>query len=226
MPISLVVFDIAATTVEDGDAVNVCIRDALHAAGLSATRDQVNKVMGLPKPDAIAMLIQQTSSGDPPPHQVRLIHDDFVARSIDYYRHNEMVREVPGATSVFQALKRAGIKIALDTGFNRAITDVILARLGWNDSGLIDASISSDEVARGRPFPDMIHSLMRQCDVHDPTAVAKVGDTPADLQEGKSAGCGLIVGVTEGTHTREELESYPHSHLVNTIRDVPALLGL
>ncbi len=103
---------------------------------------------------------------------------------------------------------------------------MILARVGWRESGLIDAVIASDEVARGRPFPDMIWALMVRCGVSNPGEVAKVGDTPVDLQEGDRAGCGLVVGVTGGTHTRNVLEAYPHTHLVETIRDLPALLGL
>jgi phosphonatase-like hydrolase len=226
MAIALVVFDIAGTTVEDADSVSVCIRAALAAAGVSATREQVNKVMGLPKPDAIASLVEQAKRFDLGPFQVRSIHDDFVARSIAHYRDDPEVREVANATVVFRMLKRAGMKVALDTGFSRAITEVILARLGWNDAGLIDASICSDEVARGRPFPDMIQALMSRCGVHDPRDVAKVGDTPVDLQEGHNAGCELIVGVTSGTHTRQELEAHPHSHLLATIHDLPPLLGL
>jgi phosphoglycolate phosphatase-like HAD superfamily hydrolase len=58
----------------------------------------------------------------------------------------------------------------------------------------------------------------------DSRRTAKVGDTPADLQEGQNAGCGLIVGVTQGTHTRQQLEPYPHSFLINTIADLPALI--
>ena len=58
-----------------------------------------------------------------------------------------------------------------------------------------------------------------------PAHVAKVGDTPADLEEGHNAGCGLVVGVVGGTHTREQLEPYPHTHLIETIADFPALLA-
>jgi phosphonatase-like hydrolase len=224
--ISLVVFDIAGTTVEDADSVNVCVRAALAAAGISATREEVNSVMGLPKPEAIAKLVERAGRTDFDPARIGSIHDDFVARSIQHYRHGPGAREVPGATLVFQILKRAGIRIALDTGFSRPITHVILERVGWSESRLIDASICSDEVARGRPYPDMIRELMRRCGVDDPLRVAKVGDTPADLQEGRNAGCALVVGVTGGTHTRRELESYPHTHLVDTIREVPGLLGL
>jgi phosphoglycolate phosphatase-like HAD superfamily hydrolase len=98
--------------------------------------------------------------------------------------------------------------------------------VGWSDTHLIDATVCSDEVARGRPHTDMIRQLMLRCGVTDPLCVAKVGDTPADLQEGFNAGCRWVVGVTGGTHTRLELESHPHTHLVDTIRDIPGLLGL
>ncbi len=226
MEIALVVFDIAGTTVDDGDSVNVCVRGALAAAGILATREQVNNVMGLPKPEAIAKLVERAGQGGLHPARIRAIHDDFVARSIEYYQHGPGAHEVNGATLVFQMLKRAGIRIALNTGFSRAITQVILERVGWSDTPLIDASVCSDEVARGRPYPDMICELMLRCGVTDPLRVAKVGDTPADLQEGRNAGCGLVVGVTGGTHTRRELEPYPHTHLVDTVRDVPGLLGL
>ena len=133
------------------------------------------------------------------------------------------VREVAGAAELFDRLRSEGIRVALNTGFNRAITDVILGRLGWRER--IDASIASDEVARGRPHPDMIRELMRRFDVANPSHVAKVGDTPVDLEEGRNAGCGLIVGVTCGTHTRAELGALPHTHLIEDIRQLPDILG-
>ena len=131
-----------------------------------------------------------------------------------------------GATRVFEALQKSGIKVALDTGFNRAITRVILDRLGWTESPLIDATICSDEVRQGRPHPDMIFALMARLGIDDARRVAKVGDTPADLQEGEHAGCGLVVGVTSGTHGRHELSPFHHSQLIESIADFPGLLGL
>ena len=65
---------------------------------------------------------------------------------------------------------------------------------------------------------------MNRFGITDPANVAKVGDTPADLLEGKNAGCGLIVGVTEGTHTRAQLEPHPHTHLIGSVRDLPGIL--
>ena len=116
--------------------------------------------------------------------------------------------------------------MALNTGFDRSITRVILDRLGWSPSRLIDAVVSSDEVPRGRPHPDMIFSIMAQLGVADAKRVAKVGDTPADLHEGRNAGCGLIVGVTRGTHSRDELQPHPHTHLIETVAELPGILGI
>lgn len=224
--IDLVVFDMAGTTVHDDDSVNRSVRAALAAAGLIVTPDQVNAVMGIPKPEAIRILVEGSPMREKLSSQIGAIHRDFVARSIAFYRDDPSVREVPGAQCVFELLKRAGIRVALDTGFDRAITDVILGRLGWAESPLIDATICSDEVDRGRPHPDMIFALMHRLSIADALRVAKVGDTPADLEEGSRAGCGLVVGVTGGTHTRAQLECCPHTCLIETITELPAMLGL
>jgi phosphonatase-like hydrolase len=190
------------------------------------TAAAVNAVMGLPKPEAISLLVQRHGRAAALSDRLDAIHRDFVNRSIAFYQNDPSVREVAGTTLVFQTLKRGGIRVALDTGFNRAITQVILDRMDWSGHHLIDASVCSDEVARGRPYPDMIHELMSRLQVADARCVAKVGDTPADLEEGSHAGCGLVIGVTRGTHTREQLERFPHTHLVESIADLPGLLGI
>jgi phosphonatase-like hydrolase len=156
--------------------------------------------------------------------QVSKVFRDFVGRMSAFYASDPSVVEMPGATDTFRALRRAGVGVALDTGFSRDIVEVLLARLGWLREGLIDASVTSDEVARGRPHPDMIHSLMKKLGVAEASRVAKVGDTPSDLEEGANAGCGLIVGFTGGTHTREQLAARPHTHLVDVLADLPNLV--
>lgn len=226
MRIDLVVFDLAGTTVRDDDSVNRCLRDALAAAGLTVTVEAVNKVMGLPKPETIRILIERSPLHAALQDRVGAIHADFVARMLRFYQEDPSVQEISGTGEAFAALKRAGIKVAVDTGFSRDIVDALLGRLGWMERGLVDASAASDEVPRGRPHPDMIRRLMAQLGIEDPETVAKVGDTPADLQEGHNAGCGLVIGVTEGTHTREQLAPFPHMHLIGSVADLPELLGI
>ena len=55
---ALVIFDMAGTTVHDGDLVNDCLRIALSRDDAIVTRDDVNRVMGIAKPLAIRMLLE------------------------------------------------------------------------------------------------------------------------------------------------------------------------
>jgi phosphonatase-like hydrolase len=225
MNIDLVVFDMAGTTVNDEDGVNRCVRAALAEVGLVVTPEAVNEVMGIPKPLALRHLME---NGGRQELVSRLddIHADFVVRMIQFYQTDSSVREIAGASDTFRRLHRAGMKVALDTGFSRDIAGVILERLGWNDRTLVDITVTSDEVPRGRPHPDMIVKAMRDLGITDARRVAKVGDTPSDLQEGTAAGCGLVIGVTEGSHTAIQLEPFEHTHLIGTVAELPKLLGI
>ena len=84
-------------------------------------------------------------------------------------------------------MKERKLKVAIDTGFDCQITNSILQRLGWVQNNLIDVSVTSDEVPRGRPYPDLIFKAMELTHVTDSKCVTKVGDTTSDLLEGNSA---------------------------------------
>lgn len=225
MSIRLVVFDMAGTTIRDDDAVNRCLREALQAGGVEVSRDEVNRVMGIPKPAAIAALlaIGRVAGGDVPPEVIADLHAEFLRRMLDFYHGDPSVAPMPGVQDCFERLRRCGVRLALDTGFSRDIVDVILRRLGWDATGFLDATVASDEVPRGRPHPDLIFEAMRRTGVSSARSVAKVGDTPSDLQEGTAAGCGLVIGVTNGTHTRTQLLPHPHTHLIGSLHELPAL---
>lgn len=223
---TLVVFDMAGTTVfDDGGVVARCLVSALASGGFSITHPAALALMGIPKPEAIDFLLKPFVV-DPEERQTLIpdLHDEFLIQMLRYYREDPAVRSIEGVEETFAKLRAASIKVALDTGFSREIVDVILDRLNWHDK--IDASIASDEVAQGRPYPDMIYRLMAQLDITEAITVAKVGDTPVDLQQGEAACCGWVIGVTEGSHTREQLEPYPHTHLIPTVASLPEVLGV
>src|SRR5262245_10586019 len=106
--IELVVFDLAGTTVYDGDAVSDSFRAALAAAGVKADPARVNAVMGLPKPQAIRRLLADAGR-QLPEEEVAAIHEDFVQRMRHHYATDPSVREIPGAAEAFAALRRAGV---------------------------------------------------------------------------------------------------------------------
>jgi phosphonatase-like hydrolase len=148
----------------------------------------------------------------------------FVKEMIAFYQTDPSVGEKEGVSRTFETLKSRNMKVMVDTGFDRQIADALIARLGWQEQKLIDGSVTSDEVLRGRPFPDLIYKAMGLTHTKDPRRVAKVGDTASDLREGSSAGCGWVIGVTTGAFTRTELLQEEHTHLVENVDEILEIL--
>jgi len=219
MAIKLVVFDMAGTTVADNDNVAETLQAALRGFNCRVSIDEVNKVMGLPKPVAIKALLQQR--GEAPDNTlVTDVYALFEEMMIHYYRTNDMVNEQDGASEVFMRLKENGIKIGIDTGFSRKVADAIINRLGWNERNLVDVSVTSDEVENGRPHPDMIFKAMSLMDITNASEVAKVGDTISDILEGSAAGCKYVIGIAGKANTAAELATGAHTHTITNIREV------
>lgn len=55
--------------------------------------------------------------------------------------------------------------------------------------------------------------------------VLAVGDTPLDLQAGTNAGLRAVVGVLSGASTAENLRREPHTHILPSVANLPALLA-
>jgi phosphonatase-like hydrolase len=221
MAIKLVVFDMAGTTVEDKDNVHEALIKGFELNNYKITRDDANSVMGIPKPVAIRTLLEQKFDlKEKTGELVSKIHTDFVHQMITFYKNDPSVKSKRNAEETFKALHEKGIKVGIDTGFSRDIADAIFDRLKWRENNLIDLTVTSDEVNNGRPFPDMIYKAMHDMNIKTADEVAKVGDTVSDLQEGTSAGCKYVIGITTGAFTRAALEPEKHTHLVDDLLEV------
>ncbi len=218
MKIELVVFDVAGTTVHDGGAVAEALHRAVSDFGVSATPEEIDRVMGLAKPIALAALLGARAGAA---GAVERAHEAFTHYMLDHYLRAPSVRPIEGAEATFLALREMGVKTALDTGFGRKILDAVLLRLGWDD--VVDATVASDEVPEGRPAPFMIRRAMDLVGVVDPRQVAKVGDTAADIREGASAGCGIIAGVLTGTGSPGVLSAAGATHVLPSVAVLPRL---
>jgi phosphoglycolate phosphatase len=217
MPIPrLVVFDMAGTTVEDGGQVPAAFTASLAAHGIAITPDQVSKVRGASKRQAIRSLV----GDDERATQIyAAFQQDLAAR----YR-TDGVKAITGAADAFAALRARSIKVALTTGFDRDITTLLVAALAWQSA--VDTVVCGDDVTQGRPAPDLIHRAMANAGVTDPSQVATVGDTALDLEAGAAAGVGWNVGVLSGAHGRDALERSPHTHILGSVADLRPLWRL
>ena len=224
---SLVVFDMAGTTVRDkGDVANAFMR-AFQQFEIEVPEEEVNKVMGWRKIDAIQLLLSKYHPVKEKINQVLVdqIHDLFIDNMVTFYEQDEELQPMQDAEELFTSLKEKKLKVALNTGFTRRITDVILKKLQWDNSNLIDYVIASDEVPEGRPYPFMIQQLMQNSGITNAAQVVKVGDTEVDVQEGRNAGCGLVVSVTTGAYKREQLQGYQPDHIIDSLSELPALMA-
>lgn len=225
MAFQLAVFDMAGTTVSDSDLVVEALIDSLKAGGFTAAPAAARALMGYPKPEAIRRLLGCTEAAAEAT-LVDELHRDFVRRMIERYRESATVAPMPQSEACFATLRQRRIKVALDTAFSRDIAQVIVERFGWLRNGTIDDLIATDEVAAGRPHPDMIRALMSRQGVADPRSVVKVGDTEVDVREGRNAGAGLVVAVTTGAYDRATLSACRPDYVIDGLAELPPLLNL
>ena len=232
-PLKLMVLDMAGTTVRDQHEVEACFAQVAAATGLHATAERILAVQGQAKRFVFETLWREQLRAATPPAEL-MSHVDYSYQMfrtvLEAHYRTQAVVPTQGCLELFAYLKSQGIHIALTTGFYREVTDLILHRLSWdagldsqhrgNAHSIIDLSISSDEVATGRPAPLMIQKAMQTFGITDPQQVCNVGDTPSDLASGRRAGCGRSLGVTNGTHSRQQLAQCPNDGLFASLTDL------
>jgi phosphonatase-like hydrolase len=216
---SLVILDMAGTTVEDRGQVPTAFAETLAANGIVIGADEITRVRGASKRLAIRNLLPPTAQ-----QAADRIYSEFRHHLADAYTTGG-VRCVPGADRVIADLRARGIKVALTTGFDRDIATLLLSSLGWTRN-TVDAVVCGDDVDHGRPAPDMILLAMKLTGVSEADQVANVGDTVLDLESAARAGVKWNVGVLSGAHRREELKRAPHTHIVASVASLDDVLAL
>lgn len=220
-PIRLAALDMAGTTVADDGAVEEAFQSALDAVGLTAgdlmddPQAYIRRTMGQSK---ITVFTEVLRGDRHRAEQANLAFEAAFDQAVD----RGEVSAMPGAESTLAALRNAGIRTCLTTGFSPATRDRIIAALGWE--GTVDLTLSPVDAGRGRPWPDLILTAVLRLRIDDVAEVAVVGDTASDLLAGTRSGASMVVGVLSGAHSREELAAAPHTHLIDSVADLPALL--
>lgn len=216
MPIELFIFDIAGTTVRDDGFVHRAFLATAGEIGLRPDDGWVRSKMGVHKQQVLEELLRmnERNTADAPALARRF--EEHIALQL----RQSPPQPLPGVPECLAALDRASVRIAFNTGFSAATTRPLLAALGWAER----TWVSSDQVARGRPAPDMILESMRRTGISDASRVGIAGDTPSDLLAGTAANCRLVIGVGHGTHTLDQLAPHPHTHLLPDLSRVPELV--
>jgi len=222
--VDLVVLDIAGTSVQEGGAVYLALREAVEAAGGRPDAGDLATWMGADKREAITALLCCGVPGTdvPPADRVETIYTDFRDRLLDAYRQRPPV-PVTGVPETITTLRRHGVRVALTTGFSRDVTDPLLERLGWDD-GFVDAVVTVEDVPAGRPMPYLVFRAMERTGTADVRRVLVAGDTTRDLEAGTNAGAGFVVGVLTGGHDHRTLGAQRHTHLLDSAARITELV--
>lgn len=218
--IQLVVFDMAGTTVNEQNVVYKTVHKAILRAGFQVSLDSVLLIAaGKEKFEAICNVLEHIGGGSLSLQTARAIHRDFEAMLDDAYDALTPL-PMPGVERVFTTLRLRDIKIVLNTGYKRPVAEGLLQKLYWKEGRTFDLLVTADDVNMSRPHPDMIYAAMKHFGIVYAEHVAKIGDSIADIEEGKNAGCRIAAGITTGAQTAEQLQTAQPTHIFNALEEL------
>lgn len=114
---------------------------------------------------------------------------------------------IPGALDLVACLRRAGVRIGSTTGYSSEVMRSVVeasARAGYS----ADCVVTPRAGVAGRPAPWMMHECARELGVYPMSAIVKIGDTPADMEEARNAGAWAIGLAMSGNECGLGLEDY------------------
>lgn len=253
-PIQLVACDLAGTTVDFGSCAPAGVFVDLFARhGIAVSDADARGPMGTAKRDHIAAVVAlphvaeawRTAHGgqNATESDIDALYAEFIPLQLESLpAFNDLV---PGTLEAVAVLRAGGIKVAATTGYNTAMTDVVMA--GARSQGFVpDAVVCASEVSAGRPAPWMIFRAMEKTGVWPPSAVVAVGDTIADVEAARNAGAwavgvaatGNMLGLSRAAHdalnpsdravrlvkARETMLAAGAHAVIDGIGDLPAVL--
>jgi len=198
--INAIILDWAGTTIDYGcfAPVNAFIA-AFDSFGIKVGIEETRAPMGLAKRKHIEVMFQNMGL-------------QYTQADVDeiYRRFEPALFEVlsthtdplPGVVEAVENIRKMGVVIGSTTGYTKAMMDVVVPAAkekGYTPDCLV---CPEDADGIGRPAPYMLWRNLEKLKVPSIRGVLKIGDTEADIQEGKNAGC-LSIGVLMGSSMLE-----------------------
>ncbi len=208
----------AGTTVDEENVVYKTVQKAINEHGIDVNLNTVLAFgAGKEKHQAIKDVLSFLKSDKL--SESEIIFKNFKKMLSDAYKNLD-VKPVKGVEQVMLNLREKGIKVVLNTGYNRDIATSLLDKLEWDKGVHFDMLITASDVKNGRPHPEMIEKAMQKFGIENPANVLKAGDSTVDIEEGKNANCGVTIGVLSGAQTREQLETIKPTYILNSLKDL------
>ena len=215
----MIVCDMAGTIIKENNIVYKTLYEVIKSFNTSLLQEDINKFKGFNKLEVIDHFVNKQAL---PLRETRLLikqsNNKFNSLLKENYSLDKNVKLIhPHLPNLLNTLRDNDKKIALNTGYNKEIQNILIDKFSLNKC--IDDYISSEEVKVGRPYPYMIYNLMERNNIKNINQVIKIGDTPVDILEGQNAGC-FTIGVLSGASTYEELNASSPNIIINDIMDI------
>ncbi len=200
-----VVFDWAGTTVDYGSlAPAAAMKETFEEYRITVTDEQIRRTMGLEKKEHTRTILQLPEIQEQWKVIYGVVPDEEILNTV-YTRLEPLLVEivghyadpVPGTIDLLAELRRRGIKVGSTTGYTSPVMERLVpeARKRGFDP---DAVVNSSQVPAGRPAPWMCFLNARKLDVYPMRQMIKIGDTAADILEGRNAGMWTVGVVRSG----------------------------
>jgi len=209
------VLDWAGTTVDFGSLAPARTLQRLFSRlHITLTEQETRHGMGLPKKEHIRGILSLPSVCDawrelhdriPTDADVNEIYATFIPLQFSCLEEYSSV--IPGVPEIVERIRMSGLKIGSTTGYTRAMLDVVVDKSG-KEGYSPDCSLTPEEVGAGRPHPFMMYECAVRLQVYPLAAIAKIGDTPADVHEGLNAGAWSIGVAGTGNMVGLSLEEF------------------
>lgn len=231
----LACIDLEGTCISDIGITENCFVKACQETGIELPEGKEKSIHGL-DPETVIQALWRDKLGDDHvafPHRVKQTFDAWKAH-MEKSLQAENINLTPGCEEAIAFLHSHGIKVAILSGLDRWLSDIILEKLGWLDAldfnymgkegSKIHLSVCREDVDKGRPAPDLILYAMDMFDVMDPEYVINIGDTTGDLRSARKAQVGLSLAVTNGNQEEEKLEKVDNHGLLESLLELPSFL--
>jgi HAD superfamily hydrolase (TIGR01509 family) len=139
-------------------------------------------MMGMSSPEWSAYMHDEIGLADPP----EAINDEVVRRMLERYR--ERLPLIPGAVDAVRRLAPE-FRLGVASSSNRPLIETVLEQAGIAD--LFEAVVSSEEVAGGKPAPDVYLEAAKRLGV-EPGHAAAIEDSSNGIRAAHAAGMRVI----------------------------------
>ncbi len=182
MAVRAVIFDLDGVLVDSESVWDQARRGVVADNGGSWKPQATTAMMGMSSPEWSRYLHDELGTALEPDE----ISSRVVQRVLDAYR-----REVPALPGAVDAVRRLASRwpLGLASSANRPVIDAVLEHTGL--TACFAATVSGDEVRRGKPAPDVYLAAASKLGV-DPAGAAAVEDSGNGLRSAAAAGMVVI----------------------------------